>query len=183
MIVLIGGESHTGKTLMAQKLMEKYRIPYTSIDHIKMGIIRGYESCGFTPEDSDDKICRELWGVIKGIIDTVSENKQNIIIEGCYLPPEKVCKMVSDNVIAFYIVFTKEYIENNFEDIIKYESVIEKRRYPEERGKEEFIKSNMRLKEGCMRFGVQFFEIREDYESEIVQAEKYVCDIINTVNI
>lgn len=41
MVILIGGESHTGKTLMAQKLLEKYHFPYTSLDHIKMGLIRG----------------------------------------------------------------------------------------------------------------------------------------------
>ncbi len=40
MIILIGGSSHTGKTLMAQKLLEKYKFPYLSIDHLKMGLIR-----------------------------------------------------------------------------------------------------------------------------------------------
>jgi len=40
MIILIGGTSHTGKTRLAQKLLEKYRYPYLSIDHLKMGLIR-----------------------------------------------------------------------------------------------------------------------------------------------
>ena len=40
MIVLITGASHTGKTLLAQKLLEKYKYPYLSIDHLKMGLIR-----------------------------------------------------------------------------------------------------------------------------------------------
>lgn len=34
MILLIIGASHTGKTLLAQKLLEKYKSPYLSIDHI-----------------------------------------------------------------------------------------------------------------------------------------------------
>ena len=38
MVILLGVVSHTGKTLMAQKLLEKYKYPYTSIDHIKMRI-------------------------------------------------------------------------------------------------------------------------------------------------
>jgi adenylate kinase family enzyme len=41
MVILVGGVSCTGKTVMAQKLLEKYKIPYLSIDHIKMGLIRG----------------------------------------------------------------------------------------------------------------------------------------------
>jgi len=40
MIILIAGDTHTGKTLLAQKLLEKYKYPYLSIDHLKMGVIR-----------------------------------------------------------------------------------------------------------------------------------------------
>ena len=35
MIILITGASHTGKTLLAQKMLEKYKYPYLSIDHLK----------------------------------------------------------------------------------------------------------------------------------------------------
>ena len=41
MIILITGASHTGKTLLAQKMLEKYKYPYLSIDHLKMGLILG----------------------------------------------------------------------------------------------------------------------------------------------
>ena len=40
MIILITGASHTGKTLLAQRLLERYQYPYLSIDHLKMGLIR-----------------------------------------------------------------------------------------------------------------------------------------------
>ena len=50
MVLLITGASHTGKTVLAQKLLEKYNYPYLSIDHLKMGLIRsGYTK--LTPED------------------------------------------------------------------------------------------------------------------------------------
>lgn len=55
MVILIGGTSCTGKTLLAQKLLERYKIPYISIDHIKMGLIRGSRYCDFSATDSDDK--------------------------------------------------------------------------------------------------------------------------------
>lgn len=50
MIVLITGASHTGKTTLAQCLLEKYKYPYLSIDHLKMGMIRGSYT-KLTPED------------------------------------------------------------------------------------------------------------------------------------
>ena len=40
MVVLITGSSHTGKTLLAQALLNKYQYPYLSIDLLKMGLIR-----------------------------------------------------------------------------------------------------------------------------------------------
>ena len=47
-----GGGTHTGKTLAAQRALEKYSYPYLSIDHLKMGLIRsGYTS--FTPISCD----------------------------------------------------------------------------------------------------------------------------------
>ena len=37
MIIIISGTTHSGKTSLAQKLLEKLNVPYLSIDHIKMG--------------------------------------------------------------------------------------------------------------------------------------------------
>ncbi len=54
MIVLITGASHTGKTALAQRLLEKYHYPYLSIDHLKMGLIRSGNT-SLTPV-SDDRV-------------------------------------------------------------------------------------------------------------------------------
>lgn len=50
MVILITGASHTGKTQLVQKLLEKYKYPYLSIDHLKMGLIRS-ENTTLTVED------------------------------------------------------------------------------------------------------------------------------------
>lgn len=85
MIILITGASHTGKTLLAQKLLEKYKFPYFSIDLLKMGLIRS-KNTTLTPED-DYKLQNYLWPIVCKMIKTAIENKQNLIIEGCYIPP------------------------------------------------------------------------------------------------
>lgn len=174
MIILIGGASRTGKTLLAQRLLEEHHYPYTSIDHIKMGLFRGYADCGFTPLDNDALISRKLWGVIKGIVDTCLENKQNIILEGCCLPPEKVRTYDESDVVCLYIVFSQQYIENNFAAIVNYENSIEKRRFPEDLGKDACIADNAAVKASCLASGVSYIEIQENYEREMLQAQAYI---------
>lgn len=53
MIILITGASHTGKTLLAQRLLERYQYPYLSIDHLKMGLIRSGNT-SLTPENDEE---------------------------------------------------------------------------------------------------------------------------------
>ena len=66
MIILITGASHTGKTLLAQRMLEKYRYPYLSIDHLKMGLIRSGNT-SLTPED-DDALIDYLWPIVREMI-------------------------------------------------------------------------------------------------------------------
>ena len=84
MIILISGASRTGKTLFAQKLLEKYKYPYLSIDHLKMGLIRS-KNTNLTPWD-DEKLTDYLWPIVREMIKTAIENNQNLIVEGCYIP-------------------------------------------------------------------------------------------------
>ena len=84
MIMLITGASHTGKTLLAQKMLVKYHYPYLSIDHLKMGLIRSGNT-ELTPMDDED-LTGYLWPIIREIVKTAIENRQNLIVEGCYIP-------------------------------------------------------------------------------------------------
>ena len=61
MIILIAGASHTGKTLLAQRLLEAYHYPYLSMDHLKMGLIRSGHT-DLTPMD-DHKLTDYLWPI------------------------------------------------------------------------------------------------------------------------
>lgn len=87
MIIIITGASHTGKTLLAQNLLERYKFPYLSIDHIKMGLIRS-GNINLNAKD-DEQLTPYLWRIVREIIKTAIENKQNLIVEGCYVPFNK----------------------------------------------------------------------------------------------
>lgn len=113
MIFLIGGESHTGKTPLSQKLLEYFHYPYISLDHLKIGFIRGIAPPPFGVEE-DSKISSFLWSITEGIIHTCLENQQNLIIEGVYLQPRQVRilldSMPSSPIKVLFLAFSKQYI-------------------------------------------------------------------------
>ena len=84
MVILIAGTTHTGKTALAQRLLEKYKFPYLSLDHLKMGLIRSGET-DLSVFD-DENLTPYLWSIVKEIVKTAIENGQNLIVEGCYIP-------------------------------------------------------------------------------------------------
>ena len=65
MIVLITGASHTGKTVLAQKLLEKYKYPYFSIDHLKMGLIKSGQ-CSLFANRTDAEFTQYFWPIVEG---------------------------------------------------------------------------------------------------------------------
>jgi len=182
MVILIGGVEYAGKTLMAQRLLEKYNFPYHSIDHLKMGLYRAGENCEYTPEDSAELIAEKLWGIIKGMIMTNVENKQNLIIEGCYLLPQYIKELDklyekehNKPVISFYLGFSAGYIEKNFQNkILANRSVIEDRKYESKETLEEYIKENQKLRDLCGKYNAKYFEIQQDYDKELGQIYDWI---------
>lgn len=129
MIVLITGASHTGKTALAQKLLEKYKFPYLSIDHLKMGLIRSGNT-SLTPLSDNTDLTAYLWPIVREIIKTAVENEQNLIVEGCYIPFDWAKDFTQEylNSIKFCcLVMSENYIRNHFDDIKQYANFIEKR--------------------------------------------------------
>ncbi len=128
MIILITGASHTGKTLLAQKLLEELKFPYLSMDHLKMGLIRSGNT-PLTPCD-DDKLTGYLWPIVSEMIKTAIENKQNLIIEGCYVPRDwrmSFDKEYLTEIRFICLALTDKYIDSHFADIAGHSSDIEAR--------------------------------------------------------
>ncbi len=184
MVILIGGVSCTGKTVMAQRLLEKYKIPYLSIDHVKMGLIRGNKYCDFSATDGDDELTGKLWPIVKGIIMTNIENGQDIIIEGCYIPPEHINDFEPeylDQIISLYIGFSKNYLEKHFTSgIIEHLSEIEQKDCDDYINLDNFIKLHTQLKELYNKNNATFFEIDDDYIGEMSNVYKWIDEQIKS---
>jgi gluconate kinase len=168
MIVLIAGASHTGKTALSQRLLEKYKYPYLSIDHLKMGLIRSGNT-SLTPCD-DDLLIDYLWPILREIIKTAIENKQNLIIEGCYIPfdwAKDFEKEYLDEIRYYCLVMSSRYIANHFEDIKRYASVIEARGEDDYCTLNGILEDNAHMLEQCEKYGANYILIDDEYQVDI----------------
>ena len=169
MIILIAGASHTGKTLLAQKLLEKYQYPYLSIDHLKMGLIRSGNT-DLTPLSDDEKLTEYLWPIVREMIKTAIENKQNLIVEGCYIPfdwKEDFTGECLDNIRYCCLIMSEKYIRNNFENIKEYANVIENRIDDESPTLESLLEDNRKMLISAQKYGVDYILIDNKYKADI----------------
>ncbi|MDE5667716.1 MAG: adenylate kinase [Clostridia bacterium] len=168
MVILISGTTHTGKTILAQKLLEEYKIPYYSIDHLKMGLIRSGQTA-LTPSD-DKELVPYLWSIVKEIIKTAIENKQSLVIEGCNIPfdwQKDFSREYLNDIKYCCLIMTANYIENHFADILKFENVIENRLCSGGISKLELTDDNMRNFELCKKFNLNYILIDTAYDINI----------------
>jgi gluconate kinase len=143
MIILITGASRTGKTLLAQRMLEEYKYPYICIDHLKMGLIRSGNTL-LTPMD-DDALTDYLWPIVREMIKTAIENGQNLIVEGCYIPPDwrkDFGETYLSSIRFICLAMTDAYIDAHFEEIRGHASDIETRMFDTDCTPESLKKDN-----------------------------------------
>ncbi|MBE6705994.1 MAG: adenylate kinase [Ruminococcaceae bacterium] len=169
MIILITGASHTGKTALAQKLLEKYKYPYLSIDHLKMGLIRSGNT-DLTPMSDDDELTAYLWPIVREMVKTAIENKQNLIVEGCYIPfdwKKDFEKEYLDNIRYYCLIMSERYIKEHFADIKKYASVIEERLDDEWCTLESVLEDNAVMLDKAKKYGAEYMLIDDGYDVDL----------------
>lgn len=171
MIILIAGASHTGKTLLAQQLLERYHYPVLSQDLLKMGLIRSGQTT-LTPTD-DDALEPYLWSITAAIIKTAIENKQNLIVEGCYIPftwQNSFSQEYLDHIHYFCLVMSENYITKHHNTIQKYANIIEAR-LDNEVNFDELIKDNKRALAMCSKYKLPYYLI--DAEKTAASSPEY----------
>lgn len=173
MILLIGGSSHVGKTLIAQKLIEKFHYPATSLDHLKMAFIRTGRTNLTVNDDYDMRFF--LWPFAAEMVKTAIENDQNMILEGCYIPgtwKESFTPDYLKHIGCVFIVMSEQYLRSHFDEVTEFASVIEKR-LDDHPDLERLIQCSKDFKDDAIKHDIPFIEIDEDYDLDALVDE--VC--------
>lgn len=169
MIILISGATHTGKTVLAQKLLEKYKYPYLSIDHLKMGLIRSGNT-QLTPMSSDEELTGYLWPIVREMIKTAIENKQNLVVEGCYIPVDwknSFNEEYLDKIKYYCLVLSENYITNHYNDIMNHANDVEKRLDDSHCTVEYLIHENHQVLNQCKENNLTYILIDDKYEMDV----------------
>ena len=168
MVIMITGASHVVKTILAQRMLEKTKYPYFSIDHLKMGLIRSGNT-DLTPED-DDELTDYLWPIVREIIKTAVENEQNLIVEGCYIPFDwrnSFDEQYLRSIRFVCLAMSDEYIDSHFEEIKSHGSDIETRLDDSDCTAEQLKQDNHQVIAGYRSNGEQITVITENYDEAI----------------
>lgn len=166
MILLISGSSHVGKTLVAQKLMERTHFPYVSLDHLKMAFIRTKKT-DLTVED-DYEMRYFLWPFAAEMVKTAIENDQNLIVEGCYIPREWKESFTDEylsHIYCTFITMSEDYIRRNFDTIKNTENVIE-HRITDDLDMERLIICSKEFRKDCEASGTPNIDITDTFNAD-----------------
>lgn len=172
MVTLITGASHTGKTLLATKIARETGALTISIDLLKMGLIRSGHTA-LTPYD-DEEIEELLWPILSEMAKTAIENQQDLVIEGGYIPGNWKVSFDEgelENITAYCLTMSAEYIRGHFDDIAKHANVAETRLDDSDLSEDELVRENAHYATLCAAGKYIAIPIEFPYDADKVYKE------------
>ena len=148
-----------------------------------MGLIRSGNT-ELTPMSDNDALTKYLWPIVCEMIKTVIENKQSLIIEGCYIPfdwKKNFTKKYLDNIRYYCLIMSENYIRNHFDDIKKYGNVIENRLDDENCTLDSVLKDNAQFSKLAQKSKMNYILIDDPYK--ILIYNNYCLCYKNQINI
>ena len=171
--MLLAGASHTGKTVLAQRILERYHVPSLSVDHLKMGLIRSGHT-GLTPTSEDEAITALVWPILREMIKTVIENRQQLVVEGCYIPFDWAAdfsEAYRREIRYLCLILSDGYIRGHFREIMAHANDLEQRLDDSGCTQEGLLRDNARALGLCQEHGCRYLLVEEAYR---VTAEEAV---------
>ena len=140
-----------------------------------MGLIRSGHS-ELTPMD-DEKLTVFLWPIVREMIKTAIENRQNLIVEGCYVPFDwrrDLEESYLREIRFICLAMTEAYIDAHFDAIRAHASDIEARLDDSWCSPERLKEENRLYLEGFHACGEEVALIERDYADTIAKLIKSI---------
>ena len=96
MLYLVSGASRSGKTIIANKILEQKQIPYVSLDWLVMGFTNGIPEYGIHDRLLPNEIADKLWSFLKSMCESMLWLRGDYVIEGEAILPELVRELLDE---------------------------------------------------------------------------------------
>ena len=182
MLYLISGASRSGKTLVAEKILDQKNLPYVSLDWLVMGFTNGMPECGIHDLLFPDEIARKLWSFLQAMCESMLFQEVDCVIEGEAVLPELVAELLDkypDKIRICFLGYTDidadekagairefstgetdwlsnkpdEYVHDHINNMIRHSHMI---------------------KTGCAKFNMTYFDTSEDFPGTMDKAVEYL---------
>ena len=184
MLYLISGASRSGKTMIAEKILNQKNLPYMSLDWLVMGFTNGMPECGIHDMLFPDDIAKKLWSFVKSMCESMLWSDADCVIEGEAILPELVSELLTkypDKIKICFLGYTdidadekarsiKEFSTgktdwlNKKPDAYIYDHI------------QNMVRHSRRIKAGCGQYNMRYFDTSEDFTGTIDKAVEYLLD-------
>lgn len=184
MLYIISGSSRSGKTMIAEKIMEQCKIPYLSIDWLVMGFTNGIPEYGIHDKLWPNEIAEKIWSFLKAFCENLIWSGTDYVIEGEAVLPELInglLKKYPDSVKVCYVGYTEVNINDKVKDIYDYSS--EKNDWLTNESNEyvqnhisNMIEYSKGIKKACENYNIRYFDTSENFTQALNNAIKYLLN-------
>ena len=184
MIYLISGTSRSGKTLIAEKMMTEYKIPYLSLDWLIMGFTNGIPEYGIHDKLWPNEIAEKFWPFLKAMLENMLWSKTTYIIEGEAILPELIhefLKKYPNNIRTCFVGYSKVDLKEKVKAIYQYSSGKNDWLTNESNDYVENHISNMvdyskKIEKDCKQYDLKYFDTSRDFIHVIDNVRKYLLE-------
>ena len=186
MLYLVSGTSRSGKTLIAEKLMEEKQIPYMSLDWLMMGFTNGMPQLGIHDKLFPDEIAKRLWSFFKAMCESMLYLEIDYIIEGEAMLPELIQELLDkypDKIKICFVGYTDIDIDQKAQDIKTYST-----RKDDWLTKESddyiydhidnMVTHSRKIKDDCEKYNMSYFDTSTNFMDAIENAKNYLLSNI-----
>lgn len=187
MIYLVSGTSRSGKTIIANKILEEKRIPYISLDWLVMGFTNGVPELGIHDKLFPDEIAIKFWKFLKATCESIIWSGVDYVIEGEAILPELVSELLDEHPGKIKICFV------GYPNISAVDKVIDVKKYNQGENdwltneSDKYINTHIKnminysrkIMSDCKKFNLKYFDTSKDFNSSINKAVKYLLGNID----
>jgi len=168
MIYILTGIAKSGKSLVANRLIQKYSLPTFSTDYIMMMLVRGNKTLGIDPDGEDEIVANQLRPYINGLIQTMVENKVDYFIEGVHFNPDFARELLDkypNDIKVLYLGYKDVHVEDKINELERFKESNDNPWYKnftkEEMNTliEYMIKESERVYQSCLLLNIDYLEI------------------------